>query len=116
MALVEAIMVTIAVVILIWAASIVSVFNSDPEYVEIASTFLRIAVTGYAVIGLMIVLMSALQGAGDTVPGMVINLVIMWAISLPLAYFLTRFTDLGVYGVRWAMVSGMLVGTAAVLR
>ncbi len=114
-ALVEAIMVTVSVVMVIWAVSIVRVFNSDPEYVEIASTFLRIAVAGYIVIGFMVVLMSALQGAGDTVPGMIINIVIMWAISLPLAYFLPKFTGVGVYGVRWAMVVGMLVGTAAFL-
>ncbi len=112
-ALVEVIMVIVSVVMLIWAVSIVRVFSSDPEYVEIASAFLRIAVAGYIVIGFMVVLMSALQGAGDTVPGMIINIVIMWAISLPLAYLLPKITPLGVYGVRWAMVAGMLVGTTA---
>ncbi len=114
-ALVEAIMVTVSVAVLIWAPSIVRVFGTDPEYVEIASVFLRIAVAGYIVIGFMAVLMSVLQGAGDTVPGMIINMVIMWAISLPLAYFLPQIPAIGVYGVRWAMVAGMLVGTVAFL-
>ena len=114
-ALVEAVMVTVSVVVLIYAESIVRIFNTDPVMVEIASNFLRIAVAGYVVIGFMTVLMSVLQGAGDTVPGMIINMVIMWAISLPLAYFLPTFTSLGVYGVRGAMVAAMLVGTVAFL-
>ena len=113
--LVEAIMVIVSVVILLYAESIVRIFNTEPALVEIASRFMRIAIAGYVVMGFMAVLMSALQGAGDTVPGMVINTVIMWAISLPLAYYLPKFTDLGVYGVRWAMVAGMLVGTVAFL-
>jgi len=114
-ALVEAIMIAISVVILLWAENIVGIFNTDPEYVKIASTFLRIAVAGYVLMGFMSVLMSALQGAGDTVPGMIINIVITWAISLPLAYFLPKYTALGVYGVRWAMVAAMIVGTVAFL-
>jgi len=35
----------------------------------------------------------------------------MWAVQLPLAYFIPKVTDLGVYGVRWAMVAGMWFGT-----
>ena len=111
--LVEAVMIIVSVIILIWAESIVHIFNAEPTLVLIASRFMRIAVAGYIVIGFMVVLMSALQGAGDTMPGMLINMVIMWLVSLPLAYFLPKVTDIGVYGVRWAMVAGMAVGTAA---
>ncbi len=46
-------------------------------------------------------------------PAMVISLVTVWAVQLPLAYFLPRTTDLGVYGVRWALVAGSLVGGIA---
>ncbi len=112
-AIVEGILLVCCLVMLFWAEPIVSIFNQEPELVKIASTFMRIAVISYSVMGFMAVLMSALQGAGDTVPGMIINLVIMWAIALPLAYYLPRITALGVYGVRWAMVAATLVGTTA---
>jgi len=47
------------------------------------------------------------------VPPMVISLVASWAITLPLAYFLPRVMDLGVLGVRWGLVGGLLVQAVA---
>ncbi len=104
----EGIAVIVSVVILVAAESLVHIFNTEPALVEIASTFLRISVAGYILLGFMGVLMQVLAGAGDTVPTMVISLIAMWALTLPLAYFLPNATGLGVYGVRWAMVAGMV--------
>ncbi len=65
--------------------------------------------------GFMASLMNALSGAGDTVPPMIITLIMSWGITIPLAYFLPQVIDPGVYGIRWAMVAGMIVGAAAFL-
>ena len=46
-------------------------------------------------------------------PPMLITLLNFWLVQISLAYFLPRFTDLGVYGVRWAIVSGTIVGALA---
>jgi len=113
--LVEAIMIIVSVVMLLWAESIVRIFNTEPTLVLIASRFLRIAVAGYIVLGFIVVFMSALQGAGDTMPPMMVSVVTAWVITLPLAYFLPKVTDLGVYGIRWAMVAGMVSGAVAFL-
>lgn len=107
-AIIEGFMAIGAVVLLLWAEPIVRIFNNEPELVAIAATFLRIAVVGYVTIGFMGVLTQALSGAGDTMPTMIVSLVTMWCLTLPLAYFLPQWTDLGVYGVRWAMVTGMV--------
>ncbi|MFC1949576.1 MATE family efflux transporter [Chloroflexota bacterium] len=107
--LAEGLMITGSIAILVAAEPIVRLFNTEPELVEIASTFLRIAVTGYVVLGFMGVLMQTLSGAGDTLPAMIVSLATMWLITLPLAYYLPKITDLGVYGVRWGMVSGMVI-------
>jgi Na+-driven multidrug efflux pump len=40
---------------------------------------------------------------------MVTNLVTMLGVQIGLAYFLSRYTALGVYGIRWAVVSGIVV-------
>jgi len=106
--LVEALLVTCSLAILLWAENIVRIFNAEPGLVATASTFLRIAVAGYVVLGLMTVFMQALQGAGDTVPTMIISMVTVWLVTLPLAYFLPRITDLGMNGVRWGMAAGMI--------
>jgi len=106
--MVEALMVTCSLAILLWAENIVRIFNAEPTLVATAGTFLRIAVAGYVVLGLMTVFMQALQGAGDTVPAMIISMATVWLVTLPLAYFLPRITDLGMYGVRWGMAAGMI--------
>jgi Na+-driven multidrug efflux pump len=63
--------------------------------------------------GFSFVLMNALQGAGDTVPTMIISIVTTWLITIPLAYFLPKFTDWGAYSIRWAMSLSMVVAAIA---
>lgn len=108
--LVEVIMVAGSLAILLWSDSIVHIFSSEPSLVEITSAFLKIAIVGYVVMGMSAVFMQCLMGVGDTVPPMILNLVMMWAVQIPLAFFLPKINDLGVYGVRWAMVVGMYFG------
>jgi Na+-driven multidrug efflux pump len=59
------------------------------------------------VFGLVIVLTQCLNGVGDTMIPMLTTLISMWGMQVPLAYFLPRVTNLGVYGVRWAIVSAI---------
>ncbi len=109
----EGIMVIFAVVMLLWPGSVIRIFSTDPEVIEVASVFLRILVVGFLTIGFEVVLMQSLAGAGDTIPLMLITLLRIWVITLPLAYLLSRFTGLEVYGLWWAIVIGMVIGTAA---
>jgi putative MATE family efflux protein len=111
--LVEASMIIASGAILLWAEQIVGIFSPEPELLVIASTFLRIATAGYVMLGVIASFMQCLSGAGDTIPPMIIGLVILWVVQLPLAFFLPRSTDLGVDGIRWAMVAGMVVGGIA---
>ena len=114
-AVVQGFLIVASIGILLGAEGIISIVNSEPGLVTTASAFLRIAVSGYAVLGLTSVLMNALSGTGDTVPPMIVSLVTIWLIQLPLAYYLPIITDLGVLGIRWAMVSTVVVGGIAYL-
>jgi putative MATE family efflux protein len=91
--------------ILIWffADNIVKIFSTDAELVEIASTFMRIQIVGYLVFGPTIVISLCVEGVGDTIATMIVTLLTMWAIQIPLAWFLPEHTPLGVYGVQWAI-------------
>jgi len=100
-------------VILLVPDSIIAIFSTDAGLVEITCTFLRIAVAGFSVLGFVAVLQQCVSGAGDTLPPMLISLAMAWLVQLPLAFFLPRIADLGVYGVRWAIVAGMVVGAVA---
>jgi len=102
-----------SIVILFAAENVVRIFNSEPDMVEMAARFLIIAVAGYIVLGFQAGTMNALSGAGDTVPPMIASILTVWLVTLPLAYFLPKYTSLGVYGIRWAMVAGMVVPSVA---
>jgi len=108
----EGFTIIVSIAILLWAEAIIGIFNSEPDVVEVAAVFLRIATAGYAIMGLYAVLSQTISGAGDTLPPMLVTLVNLWVIQIPLAYFLPRITDLGVLGVRWAIVAG--ISSAAV--
>jgi putative MATE family efflux protein len=110
--LVEAILVLLSILIYIWPGPLINVFSSDPGLVAIAAPYVRIASLGFAVYAFSMVLQSCISGAGDTVPPMVIGLLIIWAIQVPLGWLLSR-TGLGVFGVRWAVVIGVALSTVA---
>ena len=89
------------------------IFTSDPALVEISSIFLRIAAAAFLVLAFVSVFQQCIAGAGDTVPNMIISIAMVWVVLLPLAYGLSQYTDLGVYGVRWAIVASTLAGAIA---
>ena len=109
----EGFMVACAVLILLWAEKAVGIFSTEPALVELASIFLRIAAVGYLVLGLNAVMGQCLSGVGDTVPPMLVTILTIWVMQIPLSLLLPRVTNLDVYGVRWAMVIGMVAGAVA---
>ncbi|MFC1946910.1 MATE family efflux transporter [Chloroflexota bacterium] len=101
--------VIVAIVFLCWPESVIRIFNTESGFVEIASTFLRIQVIGYVLFGLVVGLSMCIDGIGDTMITMLVTILTMWVVQIPLAYVLPNFTDLGVYGVQWAIVSALIL-------
>jgi Na+-driven multidrug efflux pump len=81
------------------APQILGLLGGRPIVIEIGTGMLRITALGFLFAAVGIVLSRSLGGAGDTVPPMVITLVGLWAVQVPLAYVLAKFTTLGVTGV-----------------
>jgi putative MATE family efflux protein len=111
--IVEVFLVTVSLAMYLWSGPIVRIFNSDPTMDATAIQFIHIAVIGWAFGGFMFVVMNSLQGAGDTVPTMIIGIITTWVITIPLAYLLPRYTGWGAVGIRWAMTVSMLAGALA---
>ncbi|MFC2015129.1 MATE family efflux transporter [Chloroflexota bacterium] len=107
-AMVTGIMAFVSILIWFGAEYVIRIFNTEPELVKITGNFLRIQIVGYMVFGMVIILMQSLNGVGDTIVPMLTTLITMWGIQVPLAYVLPRTTNLGVYGVRWAIVTSNL--------
>lgn len=111
--LVEGFTALVATAIIIFAPSIVRIFNPDPELIGLASGFLRIAAAGYFAVGIFTVLQNCLNGAGDTLPPTLITLLVTWLVQVPVAFFLPSFTDSAAYSVRWGILAGWVVAAAA---
>ncbi len=88
---------------------VLSIFNRDPEFLQVASLWIRITVLGFLFMGAGQVFQNSFQMAGDTVTPLLITLVSLWVVGIPLAYVLTQFTGLGEFGVAWATVIAMMI-------
>jgi putative MATE family efflux protein len=99
------IMTVFSAVIWFWAGNIIGIFSPDPDLIDLASTFLKIQIASYMCNGLMFVMMNVMNSVGDTLIAFIIDLVTMWGIRVPLAILLPKIANLGVYGVRWALVA-----------
>lgn len=108
----SAVMFVISILVWLWPEYVIGVFNSEPELVGIAVTFLKIQIIHFLVSGITLVLMSCLNGVGDTWAPTLNTMVTLWGVQMPLAYLLSRFTTLEVFGVRWAMVIAVVVRAA----
>ncbi|HAL61089.1 MAG TPA: MATE family efflux transporter [Chloroflexi bacterium] len=73
------------------ADRIISIFNANPGVVEYGGSCLKIVALSYIFSALGIVMGRSLDGAGNTVPAMFINLFTLWVLQIPLAYLFSRF-------------------------
>ncbi len=103
-----AVNVMLTILIALFPIAVLSVFTRDPELLDLGRPWLLIQTLGYAAIGIGLVASQSLQTAGATMYVMLVTIGTMWGIEFPLALFLSRGTELGPYGVAWAMVAAMI--------
>ncbi len=82
---------------------IVSLFTNDIAVMAYGVESLRIIGYGTVFFGVGMVLIQALNGAGDTKTPTWINVVSFWIIQVPLAYILAIYFNWGPTGVFWAI-------------
>jgi putative MATE family efflux protein len=87
----------------IFAPAIVAFFvPEDPHVIKEGAVFIRTALWSAGFIGLQFGLAAVLRAAGEMIPAMAIGLASQWLLQLPLAYVLSRHTELGVDGLWWS--------------
>jgi Na+-driven multidrug efflux pump len=77
----------------------VQLFTDDAEVAHFAVTYLRIVSLGMPFYAYGMVVSQSFNGAGDTRTPTLINLGVFWALQIPLAWYLARYTALGAHGV-----------------
>jgi putative MATE family efflux protein len=93
----------LGLVFVVWARPLVRLLSDEPAILDHAVSCLRIFAYGYPFYAMGMVMVQALNGAGDTVTPTRINLFCYWLFQLPLAWLLSTRTSLGVDGVFWAV-------------
>jgi putative MATE family efflux protein len=97
-----------------FAGPIISVFTNDPEVHQTGTLALRIIGSGYIFYGIGMVMVNALNGAGDTKTPTLINLFGFWAFQIPFAFLLAKALHMGATGSFIAIpVAETLIAIAA---
>jgi len=106
----------VSLVFVVFAERLVRVFTTDPEVVPYGVDCLRFISYGYVFYAYGMVVVQAFNGAGDTFTPTVINLLCLWLVQLPLAYYLSMRAGFGARGVFFAItVAESLLAVVAVL-
>ena len=103
---------SIAVLLMLFPALFISIFNSDPELMEVAVWWVRIQALSGLVMGSGMVFQQSFNVAGDTVAPLVVTFISMVGVELPLAFALSQWTPMGQYGIPLAITVAMVVRTA----
>jgi len=90
---------SLGLVLIFFSEFFIRLFIADPAVVASGSEGLRIISLGFIAYGFGMVLVNALNGAGDTISPTVINIFCYWLLEIPLAYFLAFTTGMRENGV-----------------
>jgi putative MATE family efflux protein len=94
----------VAIVFIIVPGFFIRVFIDDPAIIARGAVCLRIIAYGYVLYGMGMVMVQALNGAGDTGTPTLINLFCFWMLEIPLAYLLAMRWGVAENGVYWAII------------
>ena len=105
-------MAAIGIVMIVLAPQIIALFSTEPEVIRYGTSCLRILGVGYPMYAVGMIIIQALNGAGDTATPSVMNLICFWLIQIPLAYWLATAAGFGPDGVFLAIVIAETILTA----
>ncbi|MCD4732528.1 MAG: MATE family efflux transporter, partial [Bacteroidales bacterium] len=103
----------ISVILILFPSAFIRLFIDDPAVIFSGAASLRILAYGFILYGLGMVMVQALNGAGDTLTPTKINFFCFWLLEIPLAYFLALSLGVGETGVYYSIVIAESVMTIA---
>ena len=91
------VMISIAVILFVWAEPLVKLFVREQASVSFGITYLKTIACFYPFIGLNFILNAVVRGAGAMFQVLVLNIISLWLLRIPLAYWATSlYGDSGV--------------------
>jgi putative MATE family efflux protein len=92
------------VFLLIFAEFITGLFSTEPDVLRWGTSCLQILSIGFPMYAVGMVVVQALNGAGDTTTPAILNFICFWLLQLPLAFWLATESSLGPNGAFVAIV------------
>ena len=109
-------MTIIAIFFFFFAEQFILIFDATPQVVETGVNCLKILAAGYIVFAVGMVITQAINGAGDTLPATIFNLISFWLVQIPLAYYLAENQGMKEIGVFISIIiSDALLAIMAVI-
>jgi putative MATE family efflux protein len=100
-----------AAVMMLFAGPMTAFFSDDPAVVAVGANYLRLVSPFYVFAAMGIILGRSINGAGDTIPTMLITIATLWGIQVPLAHYLAGVFEPATTGVWWSIaISNTLNG------
>jgi putative MATE family efflux protein len=93
----------IALIFLLFAQPILSVFIHDAVSLSYGVECLHIIALGYLFFSYGMVISQSFNGAGDTKTPTILNFVCFWLLQIPLAWFMAKWLQMGPKGVYFAI-------------
>jgi len=110
------IMGVISVALMATPRTFIQAFISDPDVITSGAAALRIMAYGFIAYGLGMVMVQALNGAGDTATPTKINLVCFWLLEIPLAYLLAIKLQIGAAGAFYSIIIAETIMTLCAMH
>jgi Na+-driven multidrug efflux pump len=92
------------VFLLIFAEFITGLFSAEPDVLRWGTSCLQILSIGFPMYAVGMVVVQALNGAGDTTTPAILNFICFWLLQIPLAFWLATESSLGPNGAFVAIV------------
>ncbi|MEH7452360.1 MATE family efflux transporter [Gottfriedia acidiceleris] len=89
---------------------ILNLFLTNDSTVQIANSLLMITLWGYLILGHSFILSSTMRASGAVLWPTLISIFVIWCIEVPVAYFLSHFTSLGMKGIWFGYPVAFIVG------
>lgn len=90
--------------LLLFATGVTGLFTTEPDVIRWGTSCLQILSIGFPAYAVGMVVVQALNGAGDTSTPALLNFICFWLLQIPLAFWLATQTSLGPNGAFIAIV------------
>ncbi|MDP6955131.1 MAG: MATE family efflux transporter [Planctomycetota bacterium] len=89
--------------------SLPALYSTDPAVIALCATILPIAAAFQVFDGVQIAATGVLRGMGRTRAVTIFNFLAYWVLALPLAWYLTNYSELGIRGIWWSLCCGLAI-------